>query len=104
MATGTKRQKATGTTHLLVLVPSGWGVATGFNQTFFQRTSAIWVFGLSAQKRQSLTFAPLDIFAVAFGEVGRVVDIVGVGHIPPERLEILLEFGALEHAATVGIG
>jgi len=36
MATGTKRQKATGTTHLLVLVPSGWGVATGFNQTFFK--------------------------------------------------------------------
>ena len=85
--------------------PTKWlGCGHRIQPDLFQRTSAIGVFGLSAQKRQSLTLAPLDIFAVAFGEVGRVVDIVGVGHIPPERLEILLEFGALEHAATVGIG
>ena len=55
-------------------------------------------------KGESFTLAPLDIFEVALGEVGGVVNIVGVGHIPPKRLEIFLEFWGFEHTATVGIG
>ena len=69
---------------------------------YFKKPS--WNYLSIIVKGESFTLAPLDIFEVALGEVGGVVNIVGVGPIPPERLEILLEFWGFEHTATVGIG
>ncbi len=54
--------------------------------------------------RRLFPLAPLNVFAVVFCEIGGVIDVVGVGHVPPERLEIFLKLGGLEHSATMGVG
>lgn len=46
----------------------------------------------------------VHVIPVDGGEVGGVVLVVGVGHVPPEALEVFAQLFVAEHVATVGVG